>query len=202
MYDVSYTTNIHMAPSHIDSILLYTWVVLGVLWLTLMAFTKPTARTQSLGSRSLHIAIILPGYLLLIDPRLALGWLGERVLPDAPATWIAGLAITFAGCLFAAWARITLGANWSGRVELKQDHELITKGPYALTRNPIYSGLILAAAGTAVAIGEWRCVIGLVLVVFAFATKIRQEEKVMMQAFPDTYPAYRKRVKALIPGIF
>ncbi len=201
MYDVSYTTDVHITAARIDSIILYTWVALGAFWLATMAFTKRTARTQSLGARSLHLITVLPGYLLLVDARLAIGWLGQRFLPDAPATWITGLAITFGGCLFAVWARFTLGANWSGRVELKQDHELITNGPYALTRNPIYTGLILAAAGTAVAIGEWRCVIGLVLVVFAFVTKIHQEEPVMLQAFPDTYPAYRKRVKALIPGI-
>lgn len=122
MYDVSYTTDTYMIASHIDSIILYIWVALGTLWLVLMAFTKRTARTQSVGARSLHIAIILPGYLLLVDAKLA--------------------------------------------------------------------------------IGEWRCVIGLFLLAFAFVLKIRQEESVMLQAFPDVYPAYHQRVKALIPGLF
>jgi protein-S-isoprenylcysteine O-methyltransferase Ste14 len=191
-----------MTASRIGSIILYTWVTLGIFWLFGMAFTKRTARSQSTGARALHLIIVLPGYLLLIDTRLAIDWLGARFVPAAPAIAIAGLAITIAGCLFAAWARLTLGANWSGRVELKQNHQLITNGPYALARHPIYTGLILAAAGTAVAIGEWQCIIGLVLVIFAFVTKIHQEEPIMLQAFPDAYPEYRKRVKALLPGIF
>lgn len=199
---IVYDGDLPMTSSRIDSIILYMWIALGLFWLAGMMFTKRTARAQPLGARSLHLIIVLPGYLLLVDPRFAIGWLGARFAPAEPATWITGLAITVAGCLFAACARLTLGANWSGRVTLKQDHELVTSGPYALARHPIYTGLILGAAGTALAIGEWRCAIGLVLVAFAFVTKIRQEEPVMLQAFPDAYPAYRKRVKALIPGIF
>ncbi len=190
-----------MLTSHIDCIILYTWIALGLFWLAGMAFTKRAAQTQSAGARALHLVIALPGYLLLVDRNLAIGWLGEHFVPATSDTLITGLAITVTGCLFAAWARLVLGANWSGRVTLKENHELITTGPYALARHPIYTGLIFAAAGTVIAIGEWRCIIGIVLVVFAFVTKIRQEEPVMLRAFPDAYPAYRKRVKALIPGI-
>jgi protein-S-isoprenylcysteine O-methyltransferase Ste14 len=50
--------------------------------------------------------------------------------------------------------------------------------------------------------GEWRCVLGIVLIALAFAIKIGQEEKLMLQTFPQAYPQYRQRVKALIPGIF
>jgi protein-S-isoprenylcysteine O-methyltransferase Ste14 len=187
--------------SRIDFIILCTWIALGAFWLAGMASTKRTARAQSIGSRAIHLFFVLPGYLLLVEPRLAIGWLGERFVPVSSFALIAGLTVTIAGCLFAAWARVTLGSNWSGRITLKQDHELITTGPYALARHPIYTGLIVAAAGTSLAIGEWRCAIGMVLIVSAFVTKIRQEEPVMLGAFPDAYPAYRKRVKALIPGI-
>jgi protein-S-isoprenylcysteine O-methyltransferase Ste14 len=201
VYDTSYTTDSPLIAAHIDLLILYAWIALGAFWLAAMAFSKRAAQAQSLGARTLHLVIVLPGYLLLVDSNLAIGWLGERFVPAAPAVLIAGLAITIAGCLFAAWARVTLGSNWSGRVELKQNHKLVTSGPYALARHPIYTGLIVAAAGTALAIGEWRCAIGIVLVVVAFVTKIRQEEPVMLQAFPDEYPAYRRRVKALIPGL-
>jgi protein-S-isoprenylcysteine O-methyltransferase Ste14 len=192
-----------MPPIKINSFSLiqYTWETLGIFWLAGLLFTKRTAQAQSIGSRLLHIMFVLPGAVFLAGPWLDFGWLGERFVPAAPSVGILGLAITLAGCLFAAWARLTLGANWSGRVTLKHSHELITSGPYSLARHPIYTGLIVGAAGTALAIGEWKCLIGLPLIVLAFATKIRQEESMMMQAFPQTYPAYRKRVKALIPGV-
>ena len=148
------------------------------------------------------MALIVLGFTLLGSDRLNAGWLGERFLPQTPGLPIAGLALTIAGCLFAIWARITLGSNWSGRATVKAGHELITTGPYALSRHPIYTGLLVASLGTALAAAEWRCVLGLALIVLAFAVKIGQEEHFMMLTFPDTYPSYRRRVRALIPGVF
>jgi len=188
---------------NLDSLSLigYIWEALGISWVAGMVFTKRTAQAQSVGSRLLHIVFVLTGAILLGAPQLQIGWLGEHFVPATSAVRMIALAITLAGCLFAAWARLILGANWSGRVTLKQSHELITAGPYSLARHPIYTGLLVASVGTALAIGEWKCIIGLPLIVLAFITKIRQEESLMMQAFPDTYPTYRKRVKALIPGV-
>jgi protein-S-isoprenylcysteine O-methyltransferase Ste14 len=60
---------------------------------------------------------------------------------------------------------------------------------------------VLAFAGTVLALGEWRGVLGVFLVLLAFLIKIRDEEQLMLQAFPDAYPQYRRRVKALIPGV-
>ena len=84
---------------------------------------------------------------------------------------------------------------------VKKNHELIVKGPYALTRHPIYTGLIAAFAGTALAIGQVRGVAALLLIVTAFCFKIREEERLMTDTFPVDYPAYRRRVKALIPWL-
>jgi protein-S-isoprenylcysteine O-methyltransferase Ste14 len=125
-----------------------------------------------------------------------------RFLSAAPALGYIGLALTAAGCGFAIWARLTLGSNWSGRATVKAGHELIVSGPYALARHPIYTGLLVAAAGTALARGEWRCILGIALIIIAFLIKMSHEEKLMLQTFPDAYPRYRQRVKALIPGLF
>jgi protein-S-isoprenylcysteine O-methyltransferase Ste14 len=111
------------------------------------------------------------------------------------------LALTILGCGFAIWARVTLGSNWSGLPNVKREHELIVKGPYKLVRHPIYSGLLLALAGTAIADGRSVWVLSLVLLAASYAVKMRQEEQLMMQTFPQDYPAYRRRVKALIPGV-
>jgi protein-S-isoprenylcysteine O-methyltransferase Ste14 len=94
-----------------------------------------------------------------------------------------------------------LGGNWSGQTTIKAGHELITNDPYALSRHPIYTGLLTAAVGTAIAEAEVRCILGLILIVLAFTIKMSQEEKLRTQAFPDEYPQYRQRVKALIPGV-
>jgi protein-S-isoprenylcysteine O-methyltransferase Ste14 len=178
------------------------WGALGLVWLVGLAFTKRTVRSQRSGARAFHVVLVLFGFALLGSHYFRQGWLGMRFLPDSPAWAFTGLALTLVGCLFAIWARLTLGANWSGRATVKADHELIVSGPYALARHPIYTGLLLAAAGTGLARGEWRCILGVVLIALAFAVKIGQEEKLMLQTFPHAYPQYRERVKALIPGIF
>jgi protein-S-isoprenylcysteine O-methyltransferase Ste14 len=97
---------------------------------------------------------------------------------------------------------LVLGTNWSRRVTVKADHELIVSGPYALTRHPIYTGILLGVAGTALAIGEWRCMAAFFLLLVAFLLKMRVEEQLMMLTFPATYPEYRRRVKALVPWLF
>ena len=96
---------------------------------------------------------------------------------------------------------MTLGSNWSGRATVKAGHELIVKGPYKLVRHPIYTGFLTALTGTVLASGQWRCIIGFGLVLLALLVKMGQEESLMMQTFPQDYAEYRRRVKALIPGV-
>lgn len=184
------------------SLIGYAWEILGALWLAGLAFTKRTVRSQSNISRLFQIALALFGFSLLGGRWFRDGWLGTRFLPAAPGLEVAGLALTIAGCAFAIWARLALGSNWSGRASVKAGHELIVRGPYALARHPIYTGLLLASAGTALAMAEWRCLLGLVLLAVVFTAKIGQEERLMLQTFPEAYPRYRQRVKALIPGLF
>ena len=83
---------------------------------------------------------------------------------------------------------------------MKADHVLITSGPYRLVRHPIYTGMLLAALGTAIDAG----IIGLVIVVGAAVALIRRipiEEKFMMGLFKEQYSLYKRRTKALIPFI-
>jgi protein-S-isoprenylcysteine O-methyltransferase Ste14 len=183
------------------SAIVWTWEALGLLWLAGFAFTKPAIRRQRLAWRIFDIGLGCLGFALLGLSWFDRGWLALRFVPETQSMGVAGFLLTLAGALFAAWARLTLGANWSGRPSVKVGHELVVKGPYALARHPIYTGLLLGVAGTALAVGQWRAVIGFLLVVFAFAAKMADEERLMMQAFPDSYPSYRRRVKALIPGV-
>ena len=96
---------------------------------------------------------------------------------------------------------MTLGRNWSSVPQVKEQHELVVKGPYRIVRHPIYTGLILAAAGTALAQNRGSWLFMGVLILASYWLKIRVEERLMMETFPEEYPEYRRRVKALIPGI-
>jgi protein-S-isoprenylcysteine O-methyltransferase Ste14 len=189
----------HLNPLRVIT---FTWEALGVLWLVGLAFTKRTARTRDPGARLFYTFVALLALLFLAGNKLDAGWFGARMIPLSPAsTWV-GASLALFGCTFAAWARLTLGANWSGRPSVKVGHELIIRGPYALVRHPIYTGILLAAAGTSIAIDKWSCLIGLLLLVIAFLMKMSQEERLMLETFPQAYPVYRNRVRALIPGVF
>lgn len=190
-----------MTPSTALSTTGYIWATLGLVWLVGFAFAKKTVRRQPAGARLFHLAIALTGFTLLGSKYFATGWLATRIVPDRAWIDLSGVLLTTLGCGFAIWARITIGGNWSGQATVKAGQELITSGPYALARHPIYTGLLTAALGTAIAIGELRCALGMLLIVLALLIKMSQEEKLMTQTFPDSYPNYRRQVKALIPGV-
>lgn len=175
------------------------WGALTLVWLTAAAFAKPTQRSTEFKTRVGLMALLLSGFCLLITgwPR---GWLGARPLPATAAVEWLGVGLTILGCSFAIWARLALGRNWSGRPTVKSGHELVVSGPYALARHPIYTGLLAGALGTALADLQWRRLLGVLLITVALLLKIRQEERLMIEAFPESYPPYRRRVKALIPG--
>lgn len=109
--------------------------------------------------------------------------------------------MTLVGVAFAIWARIHLCRNWSPAPAMKENHELITSGPYQFVRHPIYTGMIVAALGSALAINNFFWLM-LIIAVLIFVSRINKEEKFMLRLFPDQYPGYKKRTKALVPFVW
>lgn len=120
----------------------------------------------------------------------------EPMLPTAGL----GVVLTILGIAFAIWARAHLGRNWSPAPAIKENHELITSGPYATVRHPIYTGMLIAALGSGLVYATWF--IMFVIALFVFLRRVRIEESFMMSQFPNQYPEYKKRTWALIPFIF
>jgi protein-S-isoprenylcysteine O-methyltransferase Ste14 len=178
------------------------WSLVGIYWVVAMVLAKQTIRRESTLSSAMHIVLGCAAVLLVWEPAIGWGFLGHRL--TSPAGWVAwlGLAVTIGGCAFAIWARATLGSNWSSMVTVKQDHELILRGPYAVVRHPIYSGLLLALTGTVIAVGEIRAFIGLGLAIIGFLLKSAAEEKFMREEFSTEYARYSQRVRRLIPFVF
>ena len=135
------------------------WLSWAAYWLAASHNSKATARSESAASRLLHIVLVLLASFLLWIPNLPIAALGGRFLPLAIWPFWFGAALTLAGLLFTVWARVHLGRNWSATITLKEDHSLITSGPYRTVRHPIYSGLLLGFVGSALARGEWRGVL-------------------------------------------
>jgi protein-S-isoprenylcysteine O-methyltransferase Ste14 len=177
------------------------WAAWAIYWFVASVRVKQNRREESALSRAGHIVPLGIAAWMLWTPALPNGFLGGRFLPDVPATYWTGVVLVAFGLLFAIWARNVLGRNWSGIVTLKQDHELIRSGPYRYVRHPIYTGLLIAFAGSAIARGEWRGLVALAIVFFALWRKLRLEERWMVETFGDAYVRYRTEVRALIPFV-
>ena len=177
------------------------WTLVGIYWIAGIMRAKRTVKRESLLSSTLHVVMGCAAVLLVWDPATGIGFFNRRLISAAPWVQGLGLAATIGGCAFAIWARARLGSNWSAMVTVKHHHELIVRGPYAVVRHPIYSGFLLALAGTAIAVGEIRAFIGLGIAFITFFLKSAAEERFMREKFSDEYARYSQRVRRLIPFI-
>jgi len=144
---------------------------------------------------------VVIGCALLVFPRMVPAALNRPVLPAGPAAPFCGVVLVAAGLVFSVWARWHLGRNWSGEVTVKEGHTLIRTGPYRWLRHPIYTGILLALLGTALAIGAARGFIAAALILAGFVVKLRVEEARMRETFPE-YADYCRRTARLVPGVF
>jgi len=187
---------------HLDYYADYLWLALGFVWLVGALTVKRTERTQTSSSRMRHLALEVAAFSLVFGRIHWPAWLAWRFVPaqSMPTRWM-GLALTATGIGFAIAARLWIGGNWSGRVTIKEQHELIQSGPYAVVRHPIYSGFLLALLGTALVHGELRGLFGFALAALGWVLKLRTEEAFLSQQFGDAYLDYKQRVKALAPFV-
>ncbi len=180
------------------------WAVFALVWIMTSFFAKETTRRQSPRDLFFYWLPLVVGAWLIFNgfSRAHYPWgLGMYLTPgSAPFAWL-GFLIVLVGLMLALWARFTLGRNWSSTVVVKQNHELVTSGPYAYVRHPIYTAFILMFLGSALWLGTLAALIGVVLVVVSCWIKLLQEETFMRAQFPEAYPAYERRVKRLIPFV-
>jgi protein-S-isoprenylcysteine O-methyltransferase Ste14 len=179
-----------------------TWAVFALVWIVSAFKAKPTVRRQSLASRIGMVVIAIAEYYVLLLGAKHFGFANRRFLPDVPGYLWLGLFMTMAGVAFAIWARATLGRNWSGTVTVKENHELIRTGPYALVRHPIYAGLTFALIGTIIFDGKVRSLLLLIAVLSVLIHKMSMEEQFMTDQFGSEYAKYRQQTKALVPFVW
>jgi protein-S-isoprenylcysteine O-methyltransferase Ste14 len=174
------------------------WYVIAALWLILAFRTKRTA-VRSTGVT--RLLLLVPLAAIILDRPLQHTSLHHRIWAASPAISVVAVLLDLAGFAFAIWARLTIGTNWSGVVTIKENHELIQRGPYHFARHPIYTGLFAMGVAASLQFAEMYGFVLLTIVVAVYIPKVRLEEKLMTEKFPDQYPSYRQRVKAIIPFV-
>jgi protein-S-isoprenylcysteine O-methyltransferase Ste14 len=181
----------------------YLWAGFGLYWVTIAVRRKSPAGMSQAGEphifRLLRLSVLATTFALLFWHRLAIGLLGQRLVPALPGSADAGFVVTVAGLAIAVWARIHLGQYWSDKVMVQADHQLIRTGPYAHLRHPIYSGVLLGVAGTALVVGEWRGAIAFLLLLANYAVKARKEDRILAGHFGEDFVRYAQDAGFLLP---
>jgi len=175
------------------------WIIFVVVWLLGAISTKRTIYRENTAERARYWLVLVIGYFLVIKSSSLPPPFDCLVVPHTTSSAWIGAFLCVSGLVFAIWARVILGRNWSGVITLKEGHELIERGPYRIVRHPIYTGILAMFAGTAIAIGYFGGFLGLLLVFVSFWLKLKREEDLMLKHFPDKYAAYQRRVKRIIP---
>jgi protein-S-isoprenylcysteine O-methyltransferase Ste14 len=175
------------------------WIAFVVYWTVGALKTQRTERKESFASRYSILFIEIAGFGLLFSDTAEIGLLGLRFLPRTYALGVTGVALTWAGIALALWARWHLGQYWSARITIKEDHKLIRTGPYARLRHPIYSGLDMAAIGSALAIDRWRCVAGVCLIILGYWIKAKKEEGMLTAQFGAEFQEHCRHAGFLFP---
>jgi protein-S-isoprenylcysteine O-methyltransferase Ste14 len=178
----------------------YLWCVWLAIWLLWALRAKRTQQRESASSRLSYMVLTVAAFWLIFF-NVPQPWLHTRLYSPTLWTNSLGIAITAAGLGFALWARAYLGSNWSGAVSVKVGHELVRTGPYRWVRHPIYSGMILAMLGTALALHQVRGLIAVVLAYAGFTIKSRIEEATMSATFGSAYADYSSTTGAILPRL-
>ena len=171
------------------------WAAFWLYWLV-AAFSMKRGHVP--WSRELRIRALI-AVLVIVAIRFG-AFRGHGVNTDPWRAGI-GLGLFAAGLGFAIWARVHIGRNWGTPMTQKEDPELVTSGPYRLVRHPIYSGILVAGLGTAVALSLWWLT-ALVLAGIYFLYGAVVEERYLAKQFPDSYPVYKRSTKMLVPFVF
>jgi protein-S-isoprenylcysteine O-methyltransferase Ste14 len=175
------------------------WIAFSVYWGLAAKNAAQAKSAESARSRRVHEVLTNVGILLLFLP---LPGLRQSFLPASPAWVPAGLAVLTASVALAIWARRHLGRYWSGRIEIKTNHELVRAGPYRLLRHPIYTAIVGMCAGTALVDGHAHALAGVAVTLFAYWRKVRMEEAKLRESFGGDYEDYRRATWGMIPGLF
>lgn len=144
------------------------------------------------------VLALLEGALLVMYFVFARGrW--EISASPRPVVLMLGAVLALAGALLAAWGKIALGHLFSATFGIKEGHRLVTSGPYALVRHPIYTGIITFIAGTALAWNDAALLLVAASFFVLFSAHVRVEERLFARHFGGEFTRYRASVPALLP---
>jgi protein-S-isoprenylcysteine O-methyltransferase Ste14 len=177
-----------------------SWIIFWVYWLISAFGSKKDSGSTIKRFAGIRLTVFVLAIVLFRFLNIQNYSFQNRLANKNEGVLIGGLIIFFLGLLLAIWARLYLGKNWGMPMTQKQNPELVTAGPYQYIRHPIYSGILLAMLGSAIASSIFWLTIFLICGLY-FIYSATVEERLMMQQFPKSYSDYKDKTKMLIPFI-
>jgi len=136
---------------------------------------------------------------ILFSYALYLPWIAALAASfPAWSRWL-GFALGIASLAFWAWVQAALGKHWSAQLQLREGHQLVTSGPYAHIRHPLYTAMLGISIAFALTSGNWIFVAFAALAVLGLFLRVPREEKMMLDEFGDEYRAYMQRTGRFFP---
>jgi protein-S-isoprenylcysteine O-methyltransferase Ste14 len=190
------------------------WIAKTIIFLAsvvMIAIRAPHGRrsrtVQVVKSRkvALEVVLLTIAWLALFLPLL---WVATRALafadyPLHPVLLVIGALCLATGLFLLHRSHADLGTNWSITLELRQNHQLVTRGVYRRARHPMYLALLIYGLGQALAVPNWlagpSCAVAVALLI---ALRLPAEERMMLEEFGEDYRAYMARTRRLIPGVW
>ena len=143
-----------MDANQINQFALILWMPVFLLWAITGNAGKKAAYSRAESQSQTMVWVVWIAWLLLFSHGFRRPVLTTHFVSVTSASVAIGFFLTIVGLAFSVCARFCIGKNWSAQIEVKEDHQLVRSGPYAIVRHPIYSGFMLATLGTAIAFGE------------------------------------------------
>ena len=185
---------------------LLIWMFFMMVWASAWLRSSIAVRTAHPWLDRLHLMLVGTGVMLIVLSPLR--WLphewlfSQSFLPNINMVTNIGAGITAAGMMLAIWARFILGRQWNTTISIQENHELIRRGPYRVVRHPIYTGVLLAALGSVLALHTVGAGIGLLLLFITYAAKISREDRWLTKELGESYAEYRREVAAMVPWLY
>jgi protein-S-isoprenylcysteine O-methyltransferase Ste14 len=177
------------------------WIIWIVWWLVAATRLNAMKKREPASEWLLRWILMVVAFELLFRSGAYLGDLNNRFVPRNTLVRDAGAVLTCAGLAFSIWARQHIGRYWSSTVSLRADHQLIRTGPYSRIRHPIYTGILLALAGTVLADGHYRAIVAFVIILAGFIWKARQEENLLTREFGPAFEEHKRLTGFFLPRL-
>jgi protein-S-isoprenylcysteine O-methyltransferase Ste14 len=155
------------------------------------------------GGWGILLRLVLFFYMLAIVVLYATNpaWLAAFAIPlPTWSRWL-GVGLGVTSLLLLIWVQHTLGRHWSTNLQLREEHMLVTSGPYRWARHPMYTALFSFFAGLVLVSASWLVALLVVAAIFVLYARIGKEETMMIEHFGDEYRAYMQRTGRFLPRL-